>query len=355
MTVEITSKLDQLKNMLRKEITSGKRSVGDRFPSDNELSAQYKIGRSTVREALSSLVHEGLLVRIQGKGTFVAEKKREACPVYGVIVKTEGHLFGPQSQCLIQGLQKRGAMTIVVDSGDFSEGVTRRKNIMRGFEEHHVAGFIIDGFYNFPFEGFAKSSSGMKKMLFLNRFEHRFSGCAERVLSNPARGAELALDHLYSLGRRRIGFAIFPKIEIERASGCYDLTEHAVFTAAYQNFAREKGIPEFTLETPLNEETMRPLLTGKKRVDAFFVYTDTHAVELIRIAMKLGLKVPDDLAVIGYYNTPWVGKSPVPLASVSVREQDIAKIAVERLLVDDNENKTTIIEPELIIRESAAR
>jgi len=45
--------------------------VGERIPTEPELVAEFGVGRNTVREALQSLVHAGLLRREQGRGTFV--------------------------------------------------------------------------------------------------------------------------------------------------------------------------------------------------------------------------------------------------------------------------------------------
>ena len=67
----LLSKSDQAKNYLLNEIKSERYSQGACIPSENELSALLGLSRSTVREALSNLVSEGHIERIQGKGTFV--------------------------------------------------------------------------------------------------------------------------------------------------------------------------------------------------------------------------------------------------------------------------------------------
>ncbi len=67
----------QLADQFRFMIESGKLHPGDRFPAELDLAKKYGIGRITVRSAINELVQEGLLIRIQGKGTFVAEPKIE--------------------------------------------------------------------------------------------------------------------------------------------------------------------------------------------------------------------------------------------------------------------------------------
>jgi GntR family transcriptional regulator len=61
----------QLKEFLRKEIGDGEYT--ERIPSEKELMEMFSVSRTTVREAVSSLVREGILEKIHGKGTFIAD------------------------------------------------------------------------------------------------------------------------------------------------------------------------------------------------------------------------------------------------------------------------------------------
>jgi len=61
----------QLMQRLRADIASGLYPVNSRIPSEAELGEAYQVSRVTVRKALAELTREGLLRRMQGKGTFV--------------------------------------------------------------------------------------------------------------------------------------------------------------------------------------------------------------------------------------------------------------------------------------------
>nr|WP_300050293.1 FadR/GntR family transcriptional regulator [uncultured Nocardioides sp.] len=63
--------IDQVAARFQEEIASGRWPVGERIPVEADLVAAFGVGRNTVREALQSLVHAGLLSREQGRGTFV--------------------------------------------------------------------------------------------------------------------------------------------------------------------------------------------------------------------------------------------------------------------------------------------
>lgn len=64
----------QLRDKLRVLIDDNL-AVGDQIPSENELVVRYKVSRNTVRLAIESLIKEGVVYRLQGKGTFVSPKQ----------------------------------------------------------------------------------------------------------------------------------------------------------------------------------------------------------------------------------------------------------------------------------------
>jgi len=65
----------QLKDILKNAIVEQTYKQGEKIPTEIELSHQYSVSRITVRKAIKELSEEGLLVKKQGKGTFVKRKK----------------------------------------------------------------------------------------------------------------------------------------------------------------------------------------------------------------------------------------------------------------------------------------
>jgi DNA-binding GntR family transcriptional regulator len=66
----------QLADILRAQIESGELPAGRIVPSENTLSQQHGLARGTVVKALDALEREGLVERIQGRGTFVRRDGR---------------------------------------------------------------------------------------------------------------------------------------------------------------------------------------------------------------------------------------------------------------------------------------
>ena len=67
----------QIKALLRRSLQSGEWRPGEMIPSEFELAARFRVSQGTVRKAIDALADENLLVRRQGKGTFVATHAEE--------------------------------------------------------------------------------------------------------------------------------------------------------------------------------------------------------------------------------------------------------------------------------------
>jgi GntR family transcriptional regulator len=81
----------QLKNDILKKISEGLWKPGGCISSERELCEVYGVSRMTIRQAIGELVHEGVLLRIKGKGTFVCEdtlKQQDIMSFTEIIKKT---------------------------------------------------------------------------------------------------------------------------------------------------------------------------------------------------------------------------------------------------------------------------
>ncbi|GBG95502.1 GntR family transcriptional regulator [Ligilactobacillus salitolerans] len=79
----------QIHNKIKETIAAGKWQVGDRIPAERELSVQFGVSRMTLRQAIQTLVDEGILERHVGSGTFVARQKVQEKMSSGVTSFTE--------------------------------------------------------------------------------------------------------------------------------------------------------------------------------------------------------------------------------------------------------------------------
>ncbi|WP_287185058.1 histidine utilization repressor [Paraburkholderia sp.] len=89
------TRYEQVKRHIRDTIESGARQPGDRIPSELDLVASLGVSRMTVNRALRELTSEGLLTRVSGVGTFVAETKPQSTLLMiahiGDEIRSRGH------------------------------------------------------------------------------------------------------------------------------------------------------------------------------------------------------------------------------------------------------------------------
>lgn len=112
----------QLRDILLKKIDAGTWEPNERIPSENELSLEYGLSRMTVRAVLSELVKEGLLYRVQGKGTYVSDKVLTLGPSYiGIRQQLEEMGYRVTTKTLECGLitcSQSVALNLELEKGD---------------------------------------------------------------------------------------------------------------------------------------------------------------------------------------------------------------------------------------------
>lgn len=172
-------------------------------------------------------------------------------------------------------------------------------------------------------------------------------------------GGELAVDHLLELGHERVAFVGGPYTlgqvrdrrqgalsALGRAGSSPDnLTaiETAALTVAEGRSAGERlaGLPAATRPT------------------AAFCANDLLALGLLQQCVNLGLRVPEDLAIVGYDDIEFAAAAAVPLTSVRQPRKLLGKTAAELLLQETtdpaHEHQQVVFNPELVVRTSTRR
>lgn len=164
-------------------------------------------------------------------------------------------------------------------------------------------------------------------------------------------GAYQAVNHLLRLGRRRVATITGPQNMIaglHRYQGYLD-AHHDRHVAV---------IPELIAEADFTEaggyDSMQRLLLHKP--DAVFVASDTMALAAIKVIKEHGLRIPDDIAVVGFDDIPQVSRISPKLTTVRQPITRIGAVAADSL-IDMIETGSTlprqmILPAELIIRDS---
>jgi DNA-binding LacI/PurR family transcriptional regulator len=185
-----------------------------------------------------------------------------------------------------------------------------------------------------------------------------FAGVTNIVLDHH-HAAHIALQHLVDLGHSRIAFM----------KGASFSSDSEVRWNAIREAARDLKIeilPELTVQIDINDATpqlgypfAKQLLERHAPFTALFAYNDLSALGAIRAFQEAGLRVPDDISVVGFddiqgaaYNTPSLTTVRQPLARMGTIA---AQTLLERIAGSLEDPKEIAVQPELMIRESSSR
>ena len=116
--------------------------------------------------------------------------------------------------------------------------------------------------------------------------------------------------------------------------------------------ARVIAIPQYGAS---RDAAIRALLENRDRPRAIFCWSDLDAIPLVSEAHRLGIRVPEDLAVIGYDNSPMAALSMVDLSSVDQDGPRLGKLAADALISRIKGRhipEHIMIEPQLVHRGS---
>lgn len=177
----------------------------------------------------------------------------------------------------------------------------------------------------------------------------------DAVCMDERRGAYQATRHLIDIGHRRIGI-----IDGAKPSGNFEKRE------GYERALAEAGLEadDSLVADPSGNAVIRGywamdrLMNAAKPPTAVLAACDSLAIGALRWTQKNKLRVPQDVAIMGFDNIEFAEHAATPLSSVNYEVDMVTELAVERLLTliaaGDQlpEPRVTMIDPELIVRDS---
>ena len=169
-------------------------------------------------------------------------------------------------------------------------------------------------------------------------FGGRFAGVTANVIADNLQGMELAVEHLYRLGHRRLAFVSQSNLSyecVERweafAGVCARYALDARRIIATQTEPDENGRRQI-----IGESIMTPLLDQASRPTGIVAFNDSLAASVMQYARQVGMVMPHDLSIIGFDSTPLCDSLTPPLTSVRQPIRAMAKRCVEILIEEFN-------------------
>ena len=166
-------------------------------------------------------------------------------------------------------------------------------------------------------------------------------------------GSYLMMNHLFDIGYREIGFI----------KGIEEVSVSKERFNGYRSFIKERNMPfrddlveigNFKYEDAYRAAAK--IIRNNSKLQAIFCANDYSALGAMDAASKLGKKVPENLAIVGFDDIPIAGYSNINMTTIKVPFRDIVRKAMEILLNELEKPKAKkevfLFKPSLVVRKS---
>ncbi len=296
--LDLRYKKDILYRDLKQSILNGRYKPGEKLPKEEFFSRELGVSRKTLRVVLEKLDSENLILRIKSKGTFVSKSdshKRR----FLVIAEIRG---GQALPChyILPGIERAANLiNIEIEICDIEYfNMQSYEEVSERLKTRNIKGIIL----------VANNFSGDEKIMqllkgrnlpvllpFAIRKDYQVTGWA--ALAFPERPAwRDALKHLRGMGHRRIFTLAYPNCLIRGYS-----------SAEYKELLEEVGadtsedlIVHCPFESAEIRKSVRNILDHPMPPTAILCYSDFWAPDVYHAIRKAGLRIPEDIAVMGF-------------------------------------------------------
>jgi GntR family transcriptional regulator of arabinose operon len=343
----------QIFEILRDRISRGEYVTDQQLPTEVELAEQYGVSRITSKRALIDLEREGLIYRRRGSGSFV-KKQDEARRV------TDKHVFSSSSRIVsmilpfvnanntldhmpgvARYLESKGYY-LSIHNSDWSS--VQERELLRSLPKRGTSGIIL-----YPVS--TQNNLDVVHALHLNEYpivtvDQYYSLLSMgSAVSDNYDGGYTAASKLIELGHSRIAF--LSTIGIQYRSTVRDRF------FGYSKALNDNGIPldidlifsdlppEAEGAPSTRREFYKTLLNKmiELRVTAIQTEHDMVAFDCMKAALDLGIKIPDELSIVGFDNNDIAQQADIPITTIEQDYEEIGKQSA-MMIVDQLETGT---------------
>ncbi len=341
-------------------ITSGEYAAGQQIPTEVQLAREYETSRPTVAKALRALEQGGFLLRRRGVGTFVVERPQVTGRLLGLIVPRPGEgIFTPMCNGIMDAAEAQGYGLLLAGSFTPAQGgeVLKEDALCEQLISRKVAGLFF-GPLDVPPAPPAINQRITERLdragipiVLVDRDICRYPARSkfDLVGINNRRESARITEHLLKLGCRRIEFVRGPSnasTTLARIEGYKDaMAAHGVSVDPTWIHTWDEGNPDFV------RDLIRP-----PHAEAFVCVNDRFAGDLMHNLATLGVRVPDDVRLVGFDDNPEAARLPVPLTTVRQPAAYLgamaARMLLERIADPAMPPREMMLSCELIVRSS---
>lgn len=318
---------------LRRQISKNVWKPGDKLPSDNDISSELDVSYMTVKNVLRRLATEGILSRRKGSGTYVSEQAATRC--IAVILRSEELMSanGYYYQVLVDEINRLALANqckpmLVVGNGLTDEEFVDSIHFFESPMSHQASGVIL--------------LSGPKSVIEEHCVPRRIPAVSISA-ALPREGLPSVVLDYKSMIRQGI-FALerhgYDDYLVVHLQGPGDRSDPQYYDGLSDLVCSMPSVnPESIVWLPWRDwrregiyEDVKRLLSRKKLPKALFFLDDVVCQMACQVILELGLKVPDDVAIITHSNVGRTFNFPVSLTRLDFSPKWAATAAWDLLI-----------------------
>lgn len=342
------TKHEKLRLTLSSRILDGEYAPGQKIPTEAELMREFSLSRNTVRQALNDLEKKHLLIRQPGRGTFVSRESTRISNKVALFLYNTADLRNSvttemaSSFCTV--LETHGYIVDILLSPRTNENddlmLLAQKYAAFGIGTSHLDQETIHSLRKLPIP-----------YLFIKNYLPARDDIAIRV--DFFKAGFLAAEHLYQCGCKTLAL-VHPGKALPIAAEFYDGVSSAVME--YGLYLKQEHIFETVeYDSALAICAAEKIISMKRRPEGIIACTDETAHKLMEKLTEHGIRVPEEMMIIGCNDTsdlPYL--TTPPLTNIALPMKECGAMAAETLLdmIRGLSVKSRILSPALIKRKS---
>lgn len=345
-----------LKKHLAAEMVSGRLKPGSQLPTERQLAGKFEVSVPTVRRALAELEGEGLIRREQGRGTFVNECAQDTIPPatkspttksFALLILGSHDLssmsmvrgFGQECQKLHHNmllldsnnvLNEQAALILRLTQTDLS-GVAIQPVTMPATPSYHIAALQEK---QIPVVFCHRSVEGTRGPLLSVSHEEEGRQVGQAFVERGHR--RVALLVAYQTGKIAEKWVCGMRESLRAVDG--ELPDEFIFSG------ETTSLDAAGLESNMSE-ALEGMFCSENPPTALFVVPDDFAQGAERVIQQMGLRVPEDVSLIGLGDVNRDSSFTRRLTSVGIDGAELSRRAVE-LLAEMQSGKRSIHDTE---------
>ncbi|MCL6524137.1 MAG: LacI family transcriptional regulator [Thermoflavifilum sp.] len=331
-----------------------------------DLAQELGISPSTVSRALhdNPVISAGVRKKVQAlarkykyrQNIVAASLRMNRTRCIGIIVpRINRHFFATAISGMQDEAQEHGYSVLI---GQTNELIDRENIQLNAMISSRVDGIIVSPtMYTTHFTAFAQCRAHHIPLLFFDRTP--LNGSYHQVVGDDYRGGWLATQHLIEQGYQRIAHfcgQLSSSIYQRRLAGYRDALK------TYGLNFQKQWVIEHELTAESTPRAIQKLLQLDPLPDAIFIANDTSAMHSIKLLQAQGVRIPEDMGIVGYSNDPAGELISPTLTTIDQKGYLLGRTALKTMLelIKHRDRKkippkTITIPVELIIRSSSLR